>query len=133
MIRRVLYLGRWTVDFLFAEKEYDIEEVLTFLYDMDADGYIMDECIDLMMRQAENTGFTYSDPMTHRALVVIGPTSSSEEFLNTLIHEIHHLAVSVAKDLGVDLEKETPAYIAGDAAMSLASIVCKLGCSHCKG
>lgn len=60
--------------------------------------------------------------------VVIGPTTSAAQFQNTLVHEIHHLAVAVADSLGVDLEGETPAYLAGDSAMSLADIICRLGC-----
>lgn len=65
------------------------------------------------------------------ALVVIGPTTSSAEFLDTLTHEIHHLAVVVANSLGIDLESETPAYISGDSTRALADVVCRLGCDNC--
>lgn len=75
-----------------------------------------------------NTGFTYTNAIVFRAVVCIGPTTSGGEFQNTLVHEIHHLAVAIARELGVDLEGETPAYLAGDTMRAFADVVCKLGC-----
>ncbi len=43
------------------------------------------------------------------------------------------LAVAIASELGIDLESETPAYLAGDSARALAEVVCVLGCDHCRG
>ena len=131
MIHRVLYLGRWIVDFLFAEKEYDIEEVLSMLYEMGASYDVLTMCKELMQDRGYNTGFTYIDQELFNALVVIGPTSSGAEYIDTLVHEIHHLAVAIAINLNIDLEGETPAYLAGDAARELADIVCRMGCSCC--
>ena len=76
-----------------------------------------------------NTGFTYSNLENHRAVVAVGPVSSGEEFIDTLVHEVHHLAVAIASGLGVDLEGETPAYLSGDSARALADVICRLGCS----
>ena len=131
MIHRVLYLGRWIVDFLFAEKEYDIEEVLSMLYEMEASYDVLTMCKELMRDGGDNTGFTYTDQELFNALVVIGPTSSGAEYIDTLVHEIQHLAVAIASNLNIDLEGETPAYLAGDAARELADIVCRMGCSCC--
>jgi len=78
-------------------------------------------------------GFTYSNGIVFRAVVCIGPTSSGAEFQNTLVHEIHHLAVAIASGIGVDLESETPAYLAGDTMREFADVVCHLGCDHCRG
>ena len=79
-----------------------------------------------------NRGFSLTNPSLKRALIVVGPTSSGKQFCNTIVHEIHHLAVAVADSLGYDLESEIPAYIAGDAAIALAETICKLGCPHCR-
>lgn len=75
-----------------------------------------------------NTGFTYSNPRDREAVVVVGPASSSDEFLNTLVHEIHHLAVAIASELGVRLDGEIPAYLSGDTILELAEVVYLLGC-----
>lgn len=93
----------------------------------------MDEAEELMSEGGYNTGFTYANPGIHRAVVVVGPTTSGAEYIDTLVHEIHHLAVAIASELGIDLESETPAYLAGDSARALAEVVCELGCEHCRG
>ena len=92
----------------------------------------MRDAISLMEKGGLNTGFTFSNPVEHLAVVAIGPTTSGEEFQDTLVHEVHHLAVAIASELGIDLESESPAYIAGDSARALADVVCKLGCRRCR-
>lgn len=131
MFKRSLKIGSWVVDFLFATKDYDIDGVLACLYDAGADGRIMDRADEVMERGNYNCGFTFANPDNRRAVVVIGPTTSGAEFTNTLVHEVHHLAVAIATELGIDLESETPAYLAGDSAMALAEVVCGLGCPCC--
>ena len=133
MIHRVLLIGRWVVDFVFATRSYDIDGVLSCLYDAGAPGWVMDDADGLMSAGEYNTGFTYANPEIRRAVVVVGPTTSGSEYIDTLVHEIHHLAVAIASELGIDLESETPAYLAGDSARALAEAVCELGCGHCRG
>ena len=131
MERRNLKIGRWQVEFYFAVDGYDADVLLDRMFDFGAGGSTMRQALELMDSGALNTGFTFSNPYDMVAIVAIGPTSSSEEFLNTLTHEIHHLAVAIADSIGVDLESETPAYLAGDSVMALAELVCSLGCKHC--
>ena len=132
MIRRALRIGRWTVDFLFAVDDYDIEGVLGCLYDAYAPDHILAQAEDLMRACDYNCGMTYSNPERMRAVVLIGPTTSGPEFQDTFVHEIHHLAVAIASNLGVDLEGEAPAYLAGDSARALADVVCRMGCGCCR-
>lgn len=131
MIHRVISIGRWIVDFLFVEKEYDDETILSFLYELDASYNDMLRVNRIMDSGKYDCGFTFANMEMKRALVVIGPSSSGGEFLNTFSHEIHHLAVFIAESLGYDLEGEAPAYITGDATLALAETVCELGCSDC--
>ena len=130
VIYRFLKIGRWSVDFLFATKGYDIDGVIACLRDADAPRNILSQAEDLMLSCDYNCGFTYSNPFNKRAVVLIGPTTSGAEFLDTLVHEIHHLSVAIASELGVDLEGESPAYLSGDSARALADVVCKLGCGY---
>ena len=132
MIHRVLLIGKWVVDFVFATERYDIDGILSCLYDAGAPGWVMDDAEMLMSSGDYNTGFTYSNKDNLRAVVVVGPTTSGSEYIDTLVHEIHHLAVAIASELGIDLESETPAYLAGDSARALAEVVCELGCEHCR-
>lgn len=139
MIHRVLNIGTWVVDFLFSVGDYDIDGVLACLYDVGAPAGVMREAERLMRSCSADCGFTYSEPErfdyinaeAHRAVVLIGPASSGGEFLDTFVHEIYHLAVVIAGELGVDLDGESPAYLAGDSARSLIDVVCRLGCPCC--
>ena len=132
MIHRVLKILDWVVDFLFAKLRYDEDGVLACLYEIGADIDIMRAASEIMDNDRLNCGFTFANPDLKRALVVVGPASSGKQFANTFAHEIHHLAVAIADSIGVDLESETPAYLAGDTTMALIETVCEFGCPHCK-
>lgn len=132
MIGRTLNIGRWLVEFYFAEDGYDADALLDRMFDFGASAKVMRQAMSLMESGDKNTGFTFSNPYDCVAIVAIGPTTQGEEFINTLTHEIHHLAVAIAASLGIDLESETPAYVAGDSAMALAETICELGCRHCR-
>ena len=131
MIERTLKIGRWLVDFLFAVSGYDEEGVLVRLYDIGATPRVMRRASTIMESGKKNRGFTFANENLRQAVIVIGPTTDGYEFQNTLVHEIHHLAVAIASSLGIDLEGETPAYIAGDTAMDLAEVICRFGCREC--
>ena len=131
MIREALKIGRWEVEFYFAKDSYDKETLLDRLYDFGASAKIMHQVEDLIDNDLPNTGFTFANPDEKLAIIAVGPTSSSSEFIDTLVHEVHHLSVAIAAGLGIDLEGEGPAYLSGDTARELAEVVCELGCRHC--
>lgn len=138
MIHRALIIGHWVVDFLFSEGGYDINGVLACLRDAGAPRWIREQALDLMENCDYDCGFTYSarrpqrysyyNRERHRAVVLIGPTSSGAEFLDTFVHELRHLTDTVAKSIGVALDSEEAAYFSGDTARELADVVCKLAC-----
>lgn len=132
MIYRDLFIGRWHVCFIFAPDGYDDNAILDMLYDLDASDYILVKAGQKMREGRPNEGFTFANQGAKKALVVIGPTTSGAEFQDTLVHELHHLAVAIANSLGLDLESESPAYISGDSARELSDIVCWLGCDKCR-
>lgn len=132
MVHRVLKIGRWVVDFLFATESYDEEGVLSCLYDIDAPYDVMLRAKHIMERNRLNRGFTFGNPDLHRAVVVTGPTSSARQFLNTFSHEVDHLTDIIAESNGVKSDPEGTSYLTGDTTMALAEVICALGCSHCR-
>lgn len=128
MVHRVLKIGTWVIDFIFAHDGYDEEGVLSCLYEIDASLEVMRRAYRVMESGKPNRGFTFSNPQLHRSVVVVGPTTSGKQFINTFVHEVRHLADAIAKSIGYELDAEGPAYISGDSAMALADIVCRLGC-----
>lgn len=132
MVHRVLKIGRWVVDFLFAIERYDDEGVLSCLYDIEAPYNVMLRAKTIMEKARYNRGFTYGNPELRRAVVVVGPTTSARQFLNTFSHEVDHLSDIIADSLGVKGEPEGTSYLTGDTTMALAEVVCALGCEHCR-
>lgn len=128
---RVIKIGSWIVDFMFCPEKYDSEAVVALLRDGGAGKSTIARAEDLMESGHMNTGFTYANEDAHRAIVVVGPSSSGSEFIDTFSHEIYHVASAIASSIGYDLDGEGPAYIAGDTARDLLDVVCELGCKHC--
>lgn len=132
MIHRVLKIGSWVVDFLFAISDYDEAGVLSCLYEIKAPASVMERAERIMDSGRFNRGFTFGNSDLRRAVVVVGPTTSGRQFQNTFSHEIDHLSDIIAMSLGTRFDPEGTAYITGDTTMELAEVVCKLGCDHCR-
>lgn len=131
MIHRVIAVGKWVIDVLIAEEDYDIEGVLSCMYEIDASYHWMRRANEIMKSGGMNKAFTYSNADRRRAVVVIGPTTSGKEFQDSVVHELLHLAVHIVSAEGLDVESEDPAYLAGDGARELADIICEMGCPNC--
>ena len=113
---------------MFCIDEYDIDRIKEIMKETGAPNDVIDDAVRLMMSEKPNTEFTYTDDKRMVAIVVIGPASSRDEFIDTFVHEIHHLAVAIASNLGIDLDSEGPAYLSGDLARSMAEYICNIGC-----
>lgn len=133
MLRRNLRIGRWLVYFFFVTDDYDRDTILSFLYTFDAEDWIISRAEEIMAERKLNRGFTYTNADLKRALMVIGPTSSGAEFINSISHEVRHLANSIAESIGYELDAEEPSYLTGDTVRELAEVVCELGCAKCRG
>ena len=128
MDEKYLNIGRWIVCFMFCFEEYDIERILSVLHEGGASDDVLDKAKRLMLKGKLNTGFTFTNDDRLIAVVVIGPASSGKEFIDTFVHEVHHLAVAIASNVGVELDSETPAYLSGDLAREMAEYICNIGC-----
>ena len=120
------------MDILFVVDKYDEEGILAYLFDHDASYDVMIRARKIMQRGRMNRGFTFANPELKTALVVIGPTTSGKQFVNTLSHEIRHLADAIAKSIGYRLDGEGAAYLTGDTTMALIETICELGCDKCR-
>lgn len=92
---------------------------------------VYDSLNDLMRNRGLDSGFTVYDADMKRMPVVVRPSASGRLFINTLVHELHHLAAIITYYIGDNLRGEAPAYLSGDSAMALSDMVCRLGCG-CK-
>ena len=79
-----------------------------------------------------DTGLCYSNYKDRISVLVIGKTSSSGQFLNSLTHEVTHLATHIAGASGIDLLSEDLCYMAGDIAMMMYDRCHDLLCCKCR-
>jgi hypothetical protein len=52
---------------------------------------LIQESLEIIGKKRPNTGFTYSNYFRKESVIVISDCSSSEDFMNTLVHEARHL------------------------------------------
>lgn len=124
MTRRTIHIRGWRVD-VFIEDGYHPDEVMECLEEMGAPNGILERAHRLLVENNPNQAFTYSNG--RRTVIWIGKTTSSEEFINSMIHELRHLVDHIAEYYGLE-NNETVGYISGDAAFLLAEEICEHGC-----
>lgn len=132
MIRRRIEIAQWTCDVYISIDGYWIEAITRSFLDCGASDSVIRRIQENMERDDMDSGFTYSNPDIRRSVMVIGKTSSGPQFLNSFIHELRHLVDDIAKADGMEMSGEGVAYLSGDTAMTMADIVCRLSCDHCR-
>lgn len=131
MIHRAIRVRDWTVDFLFAHRRNDPEGVLACLRSYDAPEDVMTEA-EILMGVGPNCGFTFSNGYRRTALTWVGEQDAGEQWLNTTVHEIVHIAMAIALDQGIDPYSESLAYLVGDITQQVSDILCMLSCDICR-
>lgn len=81
--------------------------------DIDVEGYWDIIVIYNAYLGQTDTGFTYTDFNKRKSIVGISPTSSQEEFLNTIVHEAKHVQSHICKYYNVKEDSEKAAYLIG--------------------
>lgn len=79
-----------------------------------------------------DTGLTYSNFGRGESVVVIGLTSSADEFLNSWMHEMRHLSRHVEQACGISPYGEEAAYLAGAIGQKMFPVAKKFLCEHCR-
>ena len=127
MTHRTIHIRGWRVD-VFIEDGYHPDMVMECLEDMGAENDILENAHGLIVENRPNQAFTYSNG--RRTCIYIGWTTSPQEFINSMIHEIRHLVDHIADYYGLS-NGEAVGYMSGDAAFLLAEDTCEHGCPHC--
>lgn len=66
-----------------------------------------------------NRGFIYTDRQDRLSLIVIGWCTSWKQEVNTLAHEIFHLAEHICKGCDLPTDGEPPAYVVSELVEKL--------------
>ena len=134
MITQEIYLPKykWSITVYYAVDSYYTDEILQKLEAFNPTVKEYGDVMSLMETYEYNTGFTYSDLDNNKSLVVIGLTTSPEEFQDTFDHEKGHLAVHIAQKFNIDLYSEEFQYLTGSIGKKLFPIAKKFMCKHCR-
>lgn len=134
MIIQELYLDNfdWYVKVYYAVDKYYSSEILHELSNIGCKGEDFTSAEDLLSRGRVNTGLTYSSFINHTSIVVIGITTSADEFQNTFDHEKGHLAMHIAKCYNIEPFSEEFQYLTGDIGIKMFKIAKHFLCEKCR-
>lgn len=79
-----------------------------------------------------NSGVTYTNTASRASVVVIGLTTSADEFANTYDHEKGHLVRHISQHFVLEPYGEQEQYIAGYISQQMFSVAKSLLCEHCR-
>lgn len=133
MIRQQFTLDRadgWLVTAYYAVTHYEVDEIMHTLAEAGADDKSLKRAYENLPSGNLNTGLCYSGK--GESVLVISCASSPAQFLNSLVHELHHLASHIASALGCDQKGEEACYIAGETAEKMYKVASKFLCEHCR-
>lgn len=133
MVVRKVHIRYWTILFLFSFDQYDMYRIYDALSWVDAPNSIISHVEQNVYAGRLNEGFTYSEPSLKRTVFATGKAENGPEMLNTIVHEIVHIAQHISEEDGIDPLSEEMAYLCGDIASTVSDIVCELSCPHCSG
>lgn len=134
MKRRDLRIKRydWRARFYFAVHGYDMGSILASLQSIQCPGNLLQRIADNMERNDMDSGFTYSNKVVRRSVVVVGLTTSPAQFLNSFEHELRHLCDDIGIASGMEMQGEEVAYLTGNINAALWEDIHDFICCKCR-
>lgn len=134
MISQTFHLTRWdwTVKVFYETGPKDADRILNALDMAGCSGEEMDRAVKSLMIGRRNTGCTFSSRKERCSVVVIGRTTSADEFANSFDHEKRHLSIHIADALHIDIHGEEYAYLAGAIAQKMFKVARQFMCDCCR-
>lgn len=134
MIRQRIYIEKydWVIHAYFALDTYYVQEIMDLLYDLGCDSSIMDKAYDNLSSGELNTGLCYSSYRKRESVLVVAMTTTPQEFINSLFHELTHLQSHIAQMYHLPPTGEAVAYLSGEVIMQIYPKVKHLLCDCCR-
>lgn len=134
MIIQYLYLEfyDWNVVVFYIIDEAIIDEIIEYLESLECDSYLIDEIKESLLNKSTNFGYTFTNDKYNSSIVIIGPTTSGEEFQDTYDHEKGHLSTHIATKLKIDPYSEGMQYLNGAIGKAMFPVAKYLICDNCR-
>lgn len=134
MIVQNIYLEDWDwhVTVYYAVDTYYTDEILDELEYIGCSKYELINAESLLRKGDYNTGITYTNMKNRYSIVVIGLTTSPDEFQNTFDHEKGHLVMHISSAWDIDPYSEEYQYLSGAVGQKMFKIAKRFLCEHCR-
>ena len=131
MIYRELNIPKynWLVHIFYHVTCYWTDEIMDYLKSIGCPPQKLKESYRNLEACKLNTGLTYSNYHLRESVMVIGKTSSEEEFSDSLMHELRHLEDHIAIVYKMPAGGEEIAYLAGYIGRKLSKDIQMFICS----
>ena len=115
MTEQEIYIERydWTVHVMYDVHSKDSMKVRRYLRDLGCSGISLEDACNLVLGGEANKGITYSNVDTRKTVVVIGWTSSMDEYMNSLSHEMLHVVQHISDVFMINMYGEEACYLLG--------------------
>lgn len=133
MILQKVYLKDfdWFIRVYYAVNYFHIEDIIEDLEYLECPKSNLLKAKQMLLDQEYNSGFTYSNLRKHESIMVIGITTSPEEFQNTFDHEKGHLSMHISEALNIDPFSELFQYLSGEIGQKLFEKAKQFLCNCC--
>lgn len=133
MIRVDVHIPKWDyeVHCFFAVTEYWVDIIMEELWYLQIDASNAKRAYDNLSSGELNSGLCYANAQKREAVLVVAKATSPAEFINSMSHELHHLASYVGKQFGLDPTGESIAYFTGEITMEVYPYIKHLLCECC--
>ena len=122
----------WHATIYYAVDSYYADEILEELAWIGCNSKELSKVGAQIRDNVHNTGFTYSNFQHRCSIVIIGLTTSAEQFQNTFDHEKGHLAMHVAEASDVDILGEEFQYLTGEIGQKMFRKAKRFLCDRCR-
>ena len=115
MTENEIYLEKydWTVHVMCNVHAKDAMKVRRRLRDLGCSGIPIEDACNLVLEGEPNKGITYSNVDVRKSVVIIGWTTSKEEYMNSLSHEMLHVVQHISEQFFINMYGEEACYLLG--------------------
>lgn len=114
--------GYWKVFIYYVPDEDGLIEISEMLSQLDCPYKDIEQIID-NLKCCRNTGSTYTNTEEKCSIVCINKTTNEGQFINTVVHELTHVAVHICNYYNTPLDGEQFAYLIGYLVYNVHKII----------
>lgn len=122
----------WVVRVYYAIRGYNYDAIEKSLQQLKASEAEIEDAFEDFYSGRMNVGHIYSNLLDRKSVLIIGPTSSADEFQNTFDHEKGHLAMHICLADDIDPFSEKYQYLVGTIGQEMFKVGKMFMCDHCR-